>query len=70
MLIAKSTRDLYYGKKENRSPSLQFWFPSGIKKALKIAADRDSRSMASIVEKLIKDHLKKEGISWEDNGGV
>jgi hypothetical protein len=41
----------------------------GIKKAIQIAAERDSRSMTSLIEKLIKDHLQKEGISWEEEKG-
>ena len=52
-----------------KTEHLQVWFAPGIKKALKIAADRDSRSMASLIEKLIKDHLKKEGIPWEGDEG-
>ena len=52
-----------------KTEHLQMWFAPGLKKALKVAADRDSRSMASLVEKLIKDHLKKEEISWEEEGG-
>ena len=39
----------------------------GLKKALKKAAEKDSRSMASLFEKLIKDYLVKEKISWKDN---
>ena len=38
----------------------------GLKKALKIAAEKNERSMAGLIRKLIKDHLEKEGISWED----
>ena len=38
----------------------------GLKKALSIAAEKDSRSMAGLIEKLIKDHLAKKGISWEE----
>jgi|WetSurMetagenome_2_1015567.scaffolds.fasta_scaffold1396000_1 hypothetical protein len=37
-----------------------------IKEALEVAAQRDRRSMSSLLEKIIIDHLKKEGIPWED----
>lgn len=40
---------------------------SGVKNALSIAVKRDSRSMASLIEKLTKDLLTKEGISWEED---
>ena len=49
-----------------KTEHLQLWMNPGLKKALKEAADKDSRSMASLIEKLIKDHLEKERISWED----
>lgn len=49
-----------------KSDHLQIWLTPGLKKALKIAAEKDSRSMASLVEKLIKDHLDKEKIEWKD----
>ena len=45
---------------------LQIWFPTGLKKALKKAAERNERSMAGLIRKLVKDHLKEEGISWEE----
>lgn len=51
-------------KKE--SEHLQIWFPPGLKKALKIAAERNERSMAGLIRKLVKDYLEKEGISWEE----
>lgn len=37
-----------------------------LKKALSIAAEKDSRSMSSLIEKLIKDYLDKKGISPND----
>ncbi len=52
---------------KKKTEYLQIWFMPGVKKALKVAAEKDSRSMASLVEKLIKDHLEKEGISWEED---
>ncbi|MCD4717436.1 MAG: Arc family DNA-binding protein [Desulfobacterales bacterium] len=54
-------------KKE--SEHLQIWFPQGLKKALKIAAERNDRSMAGLIRKLVKDHLQKEGIPWEGDEG-
>lgn len=49
-----------------KSDHLQIWLTPGLKKALKVAAEKDSRSMASLIEKLIKDHLDKEKIEWKD----
>jgi hypothetical protein len=49
-----------------KTDHLQIWLSPGLKKALKKAADKDSRSMASLIEKLIKDHLDKQGISWRN----
>ncbi len=41
----------------------------GIKESFSMTTEKDSRSMASLIEKLIKDHLQKEEISWEEEGG-
>ena len=50
-----------------KTDHLQIWLSSGLKEALKKAADKDSRSMASLIEKLIKDYLDKQGISFKDD---
>ena len=39
----------------------------GLKKALETAAKKDHRSVASLLQKLICDHLEREGISWEED---
>jgi hypothetical protein len=39
-----------------------------MKAALKVAARQDRRTMASLVEKLIADHLTKEGFALPDEG--
>ena len=54
------------GKKKKETEHLQIWFPPGLKKALKIAAERNERSMAGLIRKLVKDHLNNEGISWKE----
>ena len=35
-----------------------------IKKALERVAEEDARSVSSLIEKLIRDYLKKKGIDW------
>lgn len=50
----------------NKSDQFLFRMTPELKKALQKAANKDSRSMASLIEKLIKDHISKEGISWKD----
>lgn len=36
----------------------------GVKEALEVAAQKDRRSMSSLLEKIIIDYLDKEGIPW------
>jgi len=50
-----------------KTENLQFRVTPELKKALRRAAKRDSRSIASLMEKLIKDFLIKEGILLEDD---
>ena len=40
----------------------------GPEEALEIAAQKDRRSMSSLLEKIVIDYLEKEGIQWEDKG--
>jgi hypothetical protein len=40
----------------------------GVREALKIAAEKDRRSLSSFIEKIIIDYLDKEGIPWADKG--
>jgi predicted transcriptional regulator len=42
----------------------------GVKEALKIAAEKDRRSLSSFLEKIIIDYLDREGISWADKGNA
>ena len=52
---------------EKKTEKLLVRMTPGVKKALSIAAEKDSRSMASLIEKLIKDHLTKQRIPWDGN---
>ena len=54
---------------EEEAKDLLVRLPPGLKKSLKIAAEKNERSMAGLIRKLIKDYLEKEGISWEEEGG-
>ena len=51
--------------KSNRVDRLEIRLTPEMKKALSIAAERDSRSMSSLIEKLIKDYLDKEKITYK-----
>ena len=57
------------GEKKKEAEHLQIWFPPGLKKALKAAAQKNERTMAGLIRKLVKDYLTKEGISWEEVEG-
>lgn len=39
----------------------------GVREALEVAAQKDRRSMSSLLEKIIIDYLDKEGIPWESD---
>jgi hypothetical protein len=39
----------------------------GIRAAIEVAAQKDRRSMSSLLEKIIIDYLDKEGIPWLDD---
>ena len=59
---------IFFMKKQ----TYNFVLSPGIKKALEVAAQKDRRSMSSLIEKIIVDYLEKEGIPWtngiiEDN---
>lgn len=57
---------MYYtvGMKKERIFSMRL--TPGMREALGIAARRDRRSIASLLEKIISDYLAREGIRWED----
>ncbi len=38
----------------------------GIRQALEVAAQKDRRSMSSLLEKIIIDYLDEQGIPWQD----
>lgn len=40
-------------------------FTPGVKEALEKAAQKDRRSLSSLLEKIVIDYLEKEGIPWE-----
>ena len=52
---------------EKKTAQLLIRMSPSLKKALSIAAEKDSRTMASLIEKLIKDHLESVNISWTDD---
>lgn len=39
----------------------------GVRNALDVAAQRDRRSVSSLIEKIIIDYLDKEGIPWHND---
>ena len=39
---------------------------SKLKEALAVAAKKDRRTISSLLEKIIVDHLEKVGIEWEE----
>lgn len=45
----------------HRSAPVSFRLPPEVKEALEQAAKDDTRSVSSLLEKLITDHLKKNG---------
>ena len=50
--------------KNVRSSSTAFRFDPVVKDALFVIADRDGRSMANMIEWLIKQHCDREGLGW------
>jgi len=39
-------------------------FTPGVREALEVAAQKDRRSVSSLLEKIVIDYLEKEGIPW------
>jgi len=52
-----------------KKQTYNFVLSPGIKKALEVAAQKDRRSMSSLIEKIIVDYLDKAGIPWT-NGSI
>jgi len=48
-----------------KNSTFTFRLDSRIKKGLEIAAEKDRRSMASLLEKIIVDYLESQSINWE-----
>jgi len=42
-------------------------FTPAVREALEIAAQKDRRSVSSLLEIIVIDYLDKEGISWKDD---
>ena len=49
-----------------KKQTYNFVLTPGIKQALEIAAEKDRRSMSSLLEKIIIDYLDKENIPWSN----
>ena len=49
-----------------KKQTYNFVLTPGVKEALEIAAEKDRRSMSSLLEKIIIDYLDKENIPWID----
>lgn len=47
-----------------KKQTYNFVLSPGIKEALEVAAQKDRRSMSSLLEKIVVDYLEKEGIPW------
>ena len=54
--------------KKPRSAPIAFRFDPATKAALKLIADRDGRSMANMMEWLIRKHCEKESLGWPPEG--
>lgn len=54
--------------KSVRSSPTAFRFDPTVKDALSTIAERDGRSMANMIEWLIKQHCEREGLGWPPLG--
>lgn len=54
--------------KSVRSSPTAFRFDPTVKDALSVIAERDGRSMANMIEWLIKQHCEREGLGWPPVG--
>jgi hypothetical protein len=50
----------------NKTPTLTFRIEPGLKEALRAAAEREHRSIANMVEVLIRDHCGRNGITIQE----
>lgn len=53
-----------------RNTPTAFRFDPTVKDALSFIADRDGRSMANMIEWLIKQHCEREGLGWPPTAAV
>lgn len=53
-----------------KTTTLTFRIEPGLKNALRIAADRDHRSIANMVEVMIRDYCGREGIAIPELGAL
>lgn len=54
--------------KTTRNTPTAFRFDPAVKDALSVIAERDGRSMANMLEWLIKQHCEREGLGWPLEG--
>ena len=50
--------------KSTRNTPTAFRFDASVKAALAVIAEKDGRSMANMLEWLIKQHCEREGLGW------
>lgn len=53
-----------------KTTTLTFRIEPGLKEALRLAAEREHRSIANMVEMMIRDHCNHAGIPILESGGV
>lgn len=53
-----------------RNAPVAFRFDPEVKQALSIIAERDGRSMANMMEWLIRKHCEREGLAWPPAGSA
>jgi hypothetical protein len=53
-----------------KTTTLTFRIDPGLKEALRTAADREHRSIANMVEVMIRDHCGREGIAIIEPGAL
>ncbi len=53
-----------------KTTTLTFRIEPGLKEALRTAADRDHRSIANMVEVMIRDYCGRNGITIQEQGAL
>jgi hypothetical protein len=53
-----------------KTTTLTFRIEPGLKDALRLAAEQEHRSIANMVEVMIRDHCNRSGIPIVESGGV